>query len=53
MDDCPHTDLVDVTHIRLADLRALENPALARAIQRILDDIDRSQGAVAGWQSAI
>lgn len=45
--------LVDVAHLTLTDLRGLDDSALARALRRILDEVDRSQGAVAGWQSAI
>jgi FXSXX-COOH protein len=47
------SDLVDVSNIRLSDLRGLEDSALAHSLRRIFDEIDRSQGAVAGWQSAI
>jgi len=47
------SDLVDVSSISLSDLRGLEDSALARALRRVLDEVDRTQGAVAGWQSAI
>jgi FXSXX-COOH protein len=47
------SDLVDVTNVNLAELRGLNDSALARALRRIFDEVDRSQGAVAGWQSAI
>lgn len=48
-----HADLVDVSNVSLSDLRGLEDSALARALRRVLDEVDRTQGAVAGWQSAI
>lgn len=47
------SDLVDVSSVSLSDLRGLEDSALARALRRVLDEVDRTQGAVAGWQSAI
>jgi FXSXX-COOH protein len=47
------SDLVDVSRVSLSDLRGLEDSALARALRRVLDEVDRTQGAVAGWQSAI
>ncbi len=53
-DGCDHVgDVVDVTHLTLAQLRGLEDSALAQTLRRILDQVDRQQGAVAGWQSAI
>jgi FXSXX-COOH protein len=51
--DSNDTYLVDVSDVSLTELRGLEDSALARALRRIFDEIDRSQGAVAGWQSAI
>jgi FXSXX-COOH protein len=46
-------DLVDLNGLSLADLRGLDGSALAHSLHRILDDIDRPQDAVAGWNSAI
>lgn len=51
--DPVNTHLVDVTHIRLTDLRTVEGSALALALRRVLDDVDRGARTVAGWQSAI
>ena len=48
-----NSELVDITNVSLTELRGLEDSALARAMRRIFDEVDRSQGAVAGWQSAI
>jgi FXSXX-COOH protein len=47
------TELADVTRLPLMELRGLEDSALARAMRRIFDEMDRAQGSVAGWQSAI
>lgn len=48
------TVLVDVSGLTLDDVAtAPADSALARALRRIFDGIDRGQGAVAGWQSAI
>lgn len=47
------SELVDVTQVGLTELRGLEDSALAKAMRRIHDEVDRAQGSVAGWQSAI
>lgn len=47
------SELADVTQLGLTELRGLEDSALARAMRRIHDEVDRAQGSVAGWQSAI
>lgn len=46
-------DLIDLNTISLADLRALDGSAFGQSLRRILDDIDRPQDAVAGWNAAI
>lgn len=51
--DPVNTHLVDVTGLRLTDLRTVEGSALALALRRVLDDVDRGARTVAGWQSAI
>jgi FXSXX-COOH protein len=47
------SELVDVSQIGLSELRGLQDSALARALRRILEDADRTQGTIARWQSAI
>jgi FXSXX-COOH protein len=46
-------DLIDLNAISLADLRGLDGSAFGQSLRRILDDIDRPQDAVAGWNAAI
>jgi len=46
-------DLVNLTGSCLADLRKLDRSVFAESLRRILDEIDRPQDAVAGWQSRI
>lgn len=46
-------DLVDLDGISLADLATLEPNVFAHSLHRILEEIDRPQDAVAGWQSAL
>lgn len=47
------SDLVDLSQLRLGDVLALDDSAIAHALRRLADEIDQPQGAVAGWQSAI
>jgi FXSXX-COOH protein len=51
-DDLSST-LVDLTDVRLADLRAIDGTALGSALRRILEEADRPQEVVAGFQSAL
>lgn len=46
-------DLVDLTGVTLAELPQLDDSALAHSLRRILDEIDRPQDAVAGWNSVM
>lgn len=46
-------DLVDLEDVSLADLATLEPSVFAHSLHRILEEIDRPQDAVAGWQSAL
>jgi FXSXX-COOH protein len=45
--------LVDLTDVHLADLRAMDETALGSALRRILEEADRPQEVVAGFQSAL
>jgi FXSXX-COOH protein len=45
--------LVDLTDVRLVDLRALDRTVLGMALRRVLEEADRPQDAVAGFQSAL
>jgi len=47
------SDLVDLSGLSLADLRALNESEVAPSLYRILRDIDHPVDAVAGFQSAI
>jgi FXSXX-COOH protein len=47
------TDLVDLNVISLADLVTIENPVLQNSLRRVLDEADRDDDIVAGFQSAI
>jgi FXSXX-COOH protein len=51
-DDLSST-LVDLTDVRLVDLCALDQTALGMALRRVLEEADRPQDAVAGFQSAL
>jgi FXSXX-COOH protein len=46
-------DLVDLDGVSLADLADLEPRVFAHSLHRVLEEIDRPQDAVAGWQSAV
>ena len=47
------TDLVDLANVSLADLRSLDHPILAKALQRAAEEARDSDGVVAGFQAAI
>jgi FXSXX-COOH protein len=47
------TDLVDLVNVALADLRSLDHPILARALQRAAEEASDPVGVVAGFQAAI
>ncbi len=49
MDDENTTGLIDVSDVKLDDLRQLQNPALFRALQQLTD----TSSMVAGFQSVI
>lgn len=46
-------ELVDLSGLSLSDLSRLGGSAVAHSLRRILEDIDRPQDAVAGWNSAM
>jgi FXSXX-COOH protein len=46
-------DLVDISGVTVADLEALDPSAFHHSLRRILEEIDRPQDAVAGWNSAV
>lgn len=52
-DGAPQGTLVDLSEVSLADLQELDQSVLAHSLRRILDEIDRPQEAVAGWNSAM
>jgi FXSXX-COOH protein len=47
------SDLVDLADVPLADLRSLNHPVLAKALQRVAEEAKVSIDVVAGFQSAI
>jgi FXSXX-COOH protein len=47
------TGLVDLSDVPLAELLASDNPVLLDTLARVLEDADRPQEIVAGFQSAI
>jgi len=47
------SDLVDLTELDLADLPALDNPVLARSLQKIRDEVTNPGEAAAGHQSSL
>lgn len=46
-------DLADLSDVSLADLPQLRSTVFAHSLHRILEEIDRPQDAVAGWNSAM
>ncbi|GAB4105865.1 FxSxx-COOH cyclophane-containing RiPP peptide [Micromonospora taraxaci] len=52
-DGAPQGTLVDLSEVSLADLQELDQSVFAHSLRRILDEIDRPQEAVAGWNSAM
>ncbi|WP_407676748.1 FxSxx-COOH cyclophane-containing RiPP peptide [Phytohabitans aurantiacus] len=46
-------ELVDLSGLSLSDLSRLGGSVVAHSLRRILEDIDRPQDAVAGWNSAM
>lgn len=52
-DGTPQGTLVDLSEVSLADLQELDQSVFAHSLRRILDEIDRPQEAVAGWNSAM
>jgi FXSXX-COOH protein len=47
------SDLVDLTELDLADLPHLDNPVLARSLQKIRDEVENPNDAAAGFSSAL
>lgn len=47
------TDLADLTHVSLDELRSLDKPALNTALRRIAEEANNSADAIAGFQAAI
>lgn len=46
-------DLVDLSDVPLAELSNLDQSVFAHSLRRILEEADRPQDAVAGWNSAM
>lgn len=47
------THLIDLTDVDLDDIAALDSPVLASALQRIRDEVEHPEDAVAGFQSSL
>jgi FXSXX-COOH protein len=47
------SSLIDLTNIDLSELSALDNPVLASALQRIRDEAEHPDEAVAGFQASL
>jgi FXSXX-COOH protein len=47
------SDLIDVSHLTLKDLRDMADTAMARSIRRIHAEMESPLDAVAGFQSSI
>jgi FXSXX-COOH protein len=47
------TDLADLTHVPLVELRSLDNPILTEALQRVAEEAKNSVDAISGFQAAI
>jgi FXSXX-COOH protein len=47
------SELIDLTDMDLADLPNLDNPVLARSLQKIRDEAENPQDAAAGFQSSL
>ena len=47
------TDLVDLTHVLLAELRSLDQPILDDALRRVTKEAKNSVEAIAGFKAAI
>lgn len=47
------SSLLDVSRLSLADVRTLDDTAIAHSLRRLLEEVDEPRDAVAGWQSAI
>jgi FXSXX-COOH protein len=47
------SDLIDISGLRLADLRGLADSVVTRSLRRILKEMEGPQDAVAGFQSSI
>ncbi|PZF93414.1 FxSxx-COOH cyclophane-containing RiPP peptide [Micromonospora endophytica] len=52
-EDGPVGVLADLSDVSLADLPELDKSAFGHSLRRILEEIDRPQDAVAGWNSAM
>lgn len=46
-------DLIDLSGLSVEEVLRLKPTVLTHSLQRILDEIDNPQDAVAGWQSAL
>lgn len=47
------TELPDLADVSLEDLVGLDNPVLLESLGRVLEESDKPQDVVAGFQSAI
>jgi FXSXX-COOH protein len=47
------TDLIDLTHVLLDELRSLDHPILDDALRRVAEEAKNSVDAIAGFQAAI
>jgi FXSXX-COOH protein len=45
--------LIDLTEVDLAELAAVDGSVLASALQRIRDEVEHSEEAVAGFNSSL
>jgi FXSXX-COOH protein len=47
------TDLIDLTHVLLAELRSIDQPILNDALRRVAEEAKNSAEVIAGFQAAI
>lgn len=56
MDDRPDeivSELIDLTGVDLDELRTVDKAVLAASLERIIDEVEHPEGAVAGFQSSL
>jgi FXSXX-COOH protein len=47
------TDLADLGQVSLSELRELDQPILSEALRRVVEDVENSSDAIAGFQAVI